>query len=208
MIVRGLGQMVAGARARGPFLVWLAMSITLCGAGPHGKADDAMLPRIGPAPQFTLIDQDGRPFSLVRQKGKVAVVTFIFTGCSDTCPLLTAKLVGIQRRLSREASNVMFTAITVDPLNDTPATLKKYAAAQSANLANFAFLTGTSGQVEDVAHCYVVFRKAQPNGSVDHAFLTSLVDRQGTLRVQYIGARFDPVEFEADLRSLLAEGTK
>jgi protein SCO1/2 len=171
-------------------------------------AKEADLPRIGPAPRFTLTDQDGRPFSLDKQRGRVAVVTFIFAGCSDSCPLLTAKLVGIQRKLARAAPELVFAAITVDPLNDTPAMLKEYAARYSANLVNFAFLTGSPNQIEDVAQRYAVFRKKQDNGNTDHSFLTSLVDRQGTLRVQYLGAKFDPREFEADLRSLLAEGAK
>ena len=180
----------------------------LFGHASEGLASDGDLPRIGPAPQFTLTDQDQRAFSLARQRGRVAVVTFIFAGCSDTCPLLTAKLVGIQRKLARAASELVFAAITVDPLNDTPPMLKEYAARYSADLANFAFLTGSPNQIEDVAQRYAVYRKKQENGSTDHSFLTSLVDRQGTLRVQYLGARFDPQEFEADLRSLLAEGAK
>ena len=51
----------------------------------------------------------------------MAVVTFIFTSCSSTCPLLTAKLVSVQRDLGSDAHNVIFTAITVDPLHDNPA---------------------------------------------------------------------------------------
>jgi protein SCO1/2 len=179
-----------------------------CGATAATPGKDAGLPRIGSAPGFTLIDQDGRRFSLNDVRGRVAVVTFIFTTCSDTCPLLTAKLVGVQRKLGGEASKVFFTAITVDPLNDTPATLKKYAQAHSADLANFAFLTGSFEQIEDVARRYAVFRKAQENGGVDHTFLTSLIDQGGTLRVQYLGTRFDPREFTRDIRSLLKEDAR
>ena len=43
-------------------------------------------------------------------------------------------------------------------------------------------------------------------GDVDHTFLTSLVDRAGVLRVQYMGVRFDPDEMLRDLRALLREG--
>lgn len=178
---------------------------TSAGAAPER---DAGLPRIGPAPGFTLTDQDGRQFSLSNVRGRVAVVTFIFTTCSDTCPLLTAKLVGVRRALGSEASKVFFTAITVDPLHDTPANLKKYAQAHSADPAGFAFLTGSFEQIEDVARRYAVFRKAQENGSVDHTFLTSLIDQDGTLRVQYLGTRFDPAEFTEDIRSLLKEKAK
>ncbi|MEO8005196.1 MAG: SCO family protein [Betaproteobacteria bacterium] len=204
MIVRGLGELAI----RGRVLLFCTLLGMLFGLSWGSLANESALPHIGPAPQFTLTDQDGRPFSLGKHKGKVAVVTFVFAGCSDTCPLLTAKLVGIQRKLARAAPELIFTAITVDPLNDTPAMLKEYATRYSANLVNFAFLTGSPNQIEEVAHRYAVFRKKQDNGNTDHSFLTSLIDRQGTLRVQYLGAKFDPQEFEADLRSLLAEGAK
>jgi protein SCO1/2 len=186
----------------------LATLVLSSGALADKPGKDAGLPRIGSAPGFTLIDQDGRRFSLSDVRGRVAVVTFIFTTCSETCPLLTAKLVGVQRKLGGEASKVFFTAITVDPLNDTPATLKKYAQAHSADLASFAFLTGSFEQIEDIARRYAVFRKAQANGSVDHTFLTSLIDQGGTLRVQYLGTRFDPGEFTRDIQSLLKEGAR
>ncbi len=99
------------------------------------------MPRIGPAPAFTLTDQDGKRFSLRDLRGRVAVVTFIFTTCSDTCPLLTAKLVGIERKLA-PGDPVFFVEITVDPLHDSPAVLKKYAEAFAAPPSRFAFLTG------------------------------------------------------------------
>lgn len=174
-------------------------------ANGAGSAQQNDLPRIGPAPVFALVDQDSRRYETTSQRGKVSVVTFIFAGCSETCSLLTAKLVGIQRRLGPDNAGISFAAVTVDPLNDTPERLKKYAQAHGANLSNFAFLTGTNEQVEDVARKFAVYRKAGPGGDIDHAFLTSLIDRQGVLRVQYLGTRFDPAEFETDLRSLLAE---
>ena len=42
---------------------------------------------------------------------------------------------------------------------------------------------------------------------MDHTFLTSLIDRDGVLRVQYLGVRFDPDELLADVRSLLMEAS-
>jgi protein SCO1 len=50
-----------------------------------------------------------------------------------------------------------------------------------------------------------VFAAKNANGGVDHTFLTSIIDQRGILRVQYLGARFDPEEFRRDLISLLQE---
>ena len=184
----------------------LLVAFILChGAFAHSADKDSRLPKIGPAPDFTLTNQDGKRVSLNDLRGQVTVVTFIFTSCSDTCPMLTAKLVGIQRRLGMDEPQVAFAAITVDPLNDTPAVLKKYALAHSANLATFSFFTGSFKEIEDVTRGYAVYWKKQPSGNVDHTFLTSIIDRNGTLRVQYLGVCFDPKEFQADLKSVLAE---
>jgi protein SCO1 len=165
------------------------------------------LPKIGPAPAFTLTNQDGKSFSLQDLRGKVAVVTFIFTTCSDTCPLLTAKLVGIHRKLAPDEP-VFFVEITVDPLNDSPVVLKKYAEAFSAPPSRFAFLTGDFDEIHRVVRSYGVYYKQKEKGGIDHTFLTSIVDPSGTLRVQYIGSRFDPNEFLGDLRSLLEEASQ
>ena len=57
------------------------------------------LPKIGPAPDFTLTTQDGKKLSLKSLAGKVVAVTFIYASCADTCPILTTKMVGLQSRL-------------------------------------------------------------------------------------------------------------
>lgn len=134
-------------------------------------------------------------------------MTFIYASCADTCPLLTAKMVGLQSRLGPDfGSRVFFAAVSVDPERDTPAVLKRYAKAHGANLAAWAFLTGTPGEIREVATRYGVYYKKQPRGDVDHTFLTSVIDQDGTLRVQYMGVRFDAEELLRDLRSLAQEG--
>ena len=64
----------------------------------------SLLPRIGPAPSFMLTTQDNAQLKLTDLRGKVVAVTFIFTTCKDTCPVLTAKLVGVQRKLAADVS--------------------------------------------------------------------------------------------------------
>jgi protein SCO1 len=186
----------------------LCAAFVLChSALARESGKDVQLPRIGPAPDFTLTSQDGKRISLHDLRGRVTVVTFIFTTCSDTCPILTAKLVGIQRKLAPKQPKLTFAAITVDPLNDTPAVLKKYGEAHSADPAYFVFLTGPYQEIEDVTRRYAVYWKKNAAGGVEHTFLTSIIDAGGTLRVQYLGSRFDPNEFMSDVQSLLAEDT-
>ncbi|MGH7355413.1 MAG: SCO family protein, partial [Candidatus Rokuibacteriota bacterium] len=164
--------------------------------------------KIGPAPEFALTTQDGARLSLRDLRGKVVAVTFIYASCADTCPLLTAKMAALQAKLGRDfGSKVFFASVTVDPERDTPEVLKRYAQARGANLAGWAFLTGTPAEIRDVERRYGIFSRTNPAGDVDHTFLTSLIDRDGTLRVQYLGVRFNPDEMLGDLRSLLREAS-
>jgi protein SCO1/2 len=147
--------------------------------------------------------------SLRELRGKVVAVTFIYTSCTDTCPLLTAKMVRLQSHFGADfGARVFFVAITVDPERDAPEVLKRYAQVHGANLAGWAFLTGTPAEIRQVARQYGIYIKKTPRGDVDHTFLTSLIDRGGTLRVQYLGVRFDPDELLRDLQSLVREETR
>src|SRR5437867_410159 len=69
----------------------------------HGARDPAAqeqaLPKIGPAPEFALTSQDGAPVKLADYRGKVLAVTFIFTLCADTCPVLTPMMSFVQDQL-------------------------------------------------------------------------------------------------------------
>jgi protein SCO1/2 len=172
----------------------------------HEAKGDARLSKIGPAAPFTLTTQDNARLSLRDLRGKVVAVTFVYASCVDTCPLLTAKLAGVQTRLGSDfGARVFFLSVTVDPERDTPAVLKGYAQAHGTNPAGWAFLTGTPAEIRDVERRYGVYARKNPGGDVDHTFLTSLIDRDGVLRVQYLGVRFDPEELLRDVRSLLTE---
>jgi protein SCO1/2 len=177
---------------------WLTAAVSL--------ADGENLPKIKPAPEFTLTKQDGKRLALKDLRGKALAVTFIFASCADTCPLLTAKMAGIQNRLGSDfGKKIYFVSITVDPERDTPEVLKHYGVGHKANPAGWAFLTGTPAEIREVAKRYGIYYKKNPRGDVDHTFLTSLVDQSGTLRVQYMGIKFDPDEMLRDLQSLTRE---
>jgi protein SCO1/2 len=136
----------------------------------------------------------------------VVVLTFVYTTCTDTCPLLTGKLVSLQPRLGADfGRRVFFVAVTVDPERDTPARLKGYGLAHGARFDGWAFVTGAPDEIRALSRRYGVYAKKTARGDVDHTFLTSVIDPQGMLRVQYMGVRFDPAELLDDVRTLLAE---
>ncbi len=66
------------------------------------------LSKIKLAPQFTLTTEDGKRLTLKELRGKVLAIMFIFASCTDTCPLLTAEMAGIQNRLGHARSSGIF----------------------------------------------------------------------------------------------------
>ncbi len=192
-------------------LALLAAGLAACLLGPGlathaAPASSTRLPMLGLAPAFALDSARGSRVALTDLRGKVLAVTFVFTTCSSTCPVLTAKLADIARALGRDfGTRYAFVAISVDPLNDTPARLRDYAKAFGADVPGWHFLTGTPGDIGEVVRRYGAYAKTTDSGSVDHLFLTSLIDRAGMLRVQYLGTRFDAREMQRDLQMLSSE---
>ena len=172
----------------------------------HEAGGGERLPVIGPAPPFTLTSQDNKSVSLTDFHGKVVAVTFIYTGCPDICPLLTQKMVDVQDALGALfGDKIAFVSISVDPERDTPEVLKDYAQFWGTRPEGWSFLTGSLEALRDVTRRYGVFFAKKEDGSVVHSQLTTLVDADGQMRVQYLGARFDPEEFRRDLMSLVGK---
>ena len=118
----------------------------------HKTNEGGRLAKIGPAWDFTLTDQEDKRVSLRDLRGTAVALTFIYTTCADTCPLLTAKMATIQRRLGRDfGTRVRFVSITVDPEIDTSEVLRQYARRHGADVTGWSFLTGTPEEIREVA---------------------------------------------------------
>jgi protein SCO1/2 len=155
---------------------------------------------------FTLIDQNGAPFAFDKVAGKVAVVSFAYTTCVDVCPLITAALRQTQMALTpKERSEVQLLTITTDPEIDSPKVLSAYAKRYTAELGNWAFLTGDQAALAHVWKNFGVGVKRRARGLIDHTPLTAIVDQSKTMRFAYIGASPDPRAVLDDARSLLKQ---
>jgi protein SCO1/2 len=103
-------------------------------------------------PNTALINQDEQPVHFYDDliKGKVVVINFIFTSCTDSCPLETARLRQVQRLLGdRVGKDVFFYSISIDPETDTPAVLKQYAAKFKV-APGWQFLTGNKDDIVEL----------------------------------------------------------
>lgn len=79
-----------------------------------------------PAAIFQLQDQFGRPFSLSDHRGRVVLLTFLYTSCPDVCPIVTSQLREVHQMLGQDAGRVSFVAVSVDPERDTVEAARAY----------------------------------------------------------------------------------
>ena len=102
-------------------LVILAtLMLVLVHDDPHQTFQQQALPKIAPAPEFSLTSQDGGQVTLADFRGKVVAVTFIYTLCTATCPVLTPMMSFVQDQLGPNfGTKIVFVSITVDPERDT-----------------------------------------------------------------------------------------
>ena len=116
-------------------------------------------------PQVVLMDQAGQPLALQDLRGKVVLLTFIYSACADVCPLITAAMTGVQQHLTaRERFDVFFLSVTLEPEVDTPAVLQAYAEHHGADLTSWAFLTGSPTAVQAVWQAFGLTVKRRRGG--------------------------------------------
>jgi protein SCO1 len=99
-------------------------------------------------PDFTLTDQLGQPFGSKELEGRVWIANFIFTNCPSRCPLLSADMSKLQKRMRNMGNAVYLVSFSVDPDRDTPERLKEYAEKYHANVRRWRFLTGELDKVK------------------------------------------------------------
>jgi cytochrome oxidase Cu insertion factor (SCO1/SenC/PrrC family) len=95
----------------------------------------------GRVPEFSLIERSGRRVDAAALRGNVWIADFIYTRCTDTCPLQSAQMARLQTEY-RDDPDLRLVSITVDPERDTPQVLARYAARFGADPARWLFLTG------------------------------------------------------------------
>lgn len=85
-------------------------------------------------------------------KGKIAVISFIYTTCRDICPIVTARLSQLEEKLGDTIGReIFFVSISIDPVNDTPAKLKEYSKTFQTG-PSWLFLTGKPADIAVIRH--------------------------------------------------------
>jgi protein SCO1/2 len=153
----------------------------------------------GRAPDFQLTDQTGAPFASSSLAGHVTLLDFVYTHCTDACPVLSATFQQTQRKLADDrlfGDRVMLVSLSVDPRHDTPAVLAEYGQQFKADANGWKFLSGDWDQVYDVVTGLKVAARP-PRPAVDapapggteltHSTRVVLIDAQQQVRAYLEG---------------------
>ena len=100
-----------------------------------------------------VIDQNGKKLRFYSDvlKGRVVLISFIFTNCEFACPMLAQKLKQTRSvMVPAIKDDVWFVSISVDPDRDTPEAMKKFAARQGVDESRWIFLTGDKQNLETI----------------------------------------------------------
>jgi len=183
-----------------------ALSLAL--AAPGVRADEASLvagvfspPRL--APEFSLPGSDGTELTLSHYRGRVVLLAFGYTSCTEVCPVTLGILAQARRKLNAAADAVQVLYITVDPARDSVSRMRSYLTAFDPS---FIGGTGTEPQLAAVRAAYGISVSKKipiPGGyALSHSSFTYLIDRAGRLRaLMPFGHSAD--DFAHDVRLLL-----
>jgi len=141
---------------------------------------------------FELVDTKGQRVTKADLAGKPWVICFIFTRCAFTCPQITRAMWKLQGQL--DDVDMRFVSLTVDPDNDTPEQLGRYAQTYNADPKRWLFLTGDKAEIYRLIHeCFqmpvqeMVGEDRKPGFEVAHSNNILLVDAAGRVLGKYNG---------------------
>jgi protein SCO1/2 len=160
------------------------------------------------APDFTLVNQDGKKISFKQYRGKALILTFIYTRCPlpDYCPLMTQNFAAINRELQNKPAlrdKTRLLSITVDPDYDKPNVLRDYGARQAGlgkddGFKRWEFATGSSEQIKSVAQFFGL-NYWQEKDQIIHGLRTAIITPDGKITKVYRGNDWKPEDVVKDL---------
>ncbi len=169
------------------------------------EALQAALAVVGqPVPDITLLDRQGRPVRLAGYRGKPLLVSFIYTGCFQVCPLQTRSLYEAVKGLDRMLGEHQFNVVSVgfnQPF-DAPDAMRAFASQHRIEHRNWDFLSPSVTQVGPLARAFGFSFVATPAG-FDHLLGVTVVNAQGHIHAQVLGSRLRADQLGVPLRQLL-----
>ncbi|MDQ0188628.1 redoxin domain-containing protein [Alicyclobacillus cycloheptanicus] len=138
-----------------------------------------------PAPGFTLTDQYGRTFSLSQFKGKVVLLAFVDSECTNICPLTTAEMVNAVQMLGPQAAkHIQMLGVNANPEARSIADVKQYSV-EHGMMNSWHFGTGSVRELKSIWKQYNIYDQIV-NGDIDHTPALYIIDPQGRERVIFL----------------------
>ena len=156
------------------------------------------------APDFSLQGSDGHELKISHYRGKVVLLAFGFTSCTEVCPITLNTFAVTRRKLGPVAADVQVVYVTVDPGRDVPTRLSKYLGSFDST---FVGGTGTEDQLAAVRRSYGITAEKKVIGddyTYAHSSFTYLIDRSGRIRA-LMPYGHSPDDYVNDLTILLKE---
>lgn len=155
------------------------------------------------APDFALADTEGNPVTLADFRGKVVVLNFIYTRCTDACPLHMNTIKQLQSQVNEQGlgEQVQFLTIATDTedLASTRERMRAYGKNFAFDPANWRFLFRAEEEPSDatlkVADDYGLKFAVAEEGVQMHGVVTHVVDQSGQMRARFHGLKFEPKHF-------------
>lgn len=183
-------------------LAFVQIAAAAAASQPALKAGVFDPPRL--APDFALQGSDGHELKISHYRGKVVLLAFGFTSCTEVCPITLNTFAVTRRKLGPAAADVQVVYVTVDPGRDVPARLSKYLGSFDPT---FVGGTGTEDQLAAVRRSYGITAEKKVIGddyTYAHSSFTYLIDRSGRIRA-LMPYGHSPDDYVNDLTILLKE---
>lgn len=189
----------------------LALSVAMAGCSRQSSKLPVIYTFAGLKTGFT--NQSGAyVFFPSAYRGKIVVMSYIYTHCPDICPMTTNNMQSLQKMLASDGEkNVRFVTLTFDPSRDTPGVLKDYAQVRGIAIDDWDFLSGPKANVDSVLGRirmkYVMTDSSYSKGHeltyfINHSDECVLVDTSGNVRGVYSGSQLDFKQIIGDIKSL------
>ena len=145
-----------------------------------------------------------RKVTLADYRGKPLVVSFIYTGCADICPVVSETLADAAEVARKAIGEDSFRVVTVgfDARHDTPARMRAFALSHGLAMANWEFLSADGDTVDRLAEDIGFVFFPSPKG-FDHMSQTTIIDPEGRVYRQIYGASFEPPLLVEPLKQLV-----
>ena len=200
----------------------LVLLFVICACAKTDTFKGTVIDPPRPAPDFSLFDQSGSLTTLSEHKGNLTLLTFLYTSCTDICPIVVTHLKDALELLGVDGTGVNVLIVSVDPRSDTAEMARQYL--DRMNVEDWTYFVGTKEELSGVWTDYFVAQISEEEstgtiasntrGSLDtlaeevvlsavtHAAPVYVIDRGGVMRLLFTSP-INPQDIAHDLKLLL-----